>query len=299
MNILITGGTGFIGKTLVEALKSLNQMTVLARKPEQAQRQLGVDVMAHHTFREMSNLDDFSVVINLAGAPIAQGRWTAQRKREICDSRWQLTQEIVEKINAGQNPPKLLINASAIGYYGRQGDHFIDESFQDIHHEFTHDVCVKWESIAQQAQSEHTRVCILRFGVVLGQGGGALQRMLPAYRFGLGGPLGSGAQWMSWIHRKDVIRIIEYCITQESLSGVLNATAPQPVTNRDFSAQLAKTLRRPHLFFVPGFVLRLALGEMADLLLYGQRVVPKRLLDDGFTFSYPTLETALQDILLK
>ena len=177
-------------------------------------------------------------MINLAGEPIADKRWSTQRKQEICPSRFDLTQKIVDKINMGTHPPQLLINASAIGYYGRQDDTAIDESFSDFYPEFSHEVCAKWEEIAKHAQNHITRVCILRLGIVLGEHGGALERMLPPYKFGLGGPLGSGEQWMSWIHREDVIAMILFLMEQEKLSGIFNATAPNPVRNKDFSVRI-------------------------------------------------------------
>lgn len=299
MNILITGGTGFIGRALVEKLNVSHRITVLTRRLKYAKRKLGDGVTLVESLNEFDNLDDFAVVINLAGEPIANRRWSAHRKREICSSRWKLTQQIVDKIKAGKAPPKVLISASAIGYYGRQGDYDIDESFDDIYQEFSHEVCAKWESIAKHAQTDKTRVCILRLGIVIGPYGGALLQMLPAYQLGLGGPIASGKQWMSWIHRTDVIQMIRFLMDNESMSGVFNATAPNPVTNKVFSRTLAHVLRRPHLFFVPGFILRLVFGEMADLLVYGQKVLPKRFLEQGFTFAFPQLENALADALQK
>lgn len=297
MKILITGATGFIGRVLVEALKNTHRITVLTRSIEKAQQTLGDGIIFCNSLDAWVNLDEFSVVINLAGEPIADKRWSAQRKQEICASRFDLTQKIVDKINLGSNPPQLLINASAIGYYGRQDDTVIDEAFNDFYPEFSHDVCTKWEEIARSAQNPVTRVCILRLGIVLGAQGGALARMLPPYQFGLGGPLGSGEQWMSWIHRDDVVAMILFLMEHDKLSGIFNATAPNPVRNKDFSRTLAQTLKRPHLFFVPSFMLRFMFGEMADLLLYGQRVVPQRFQASDFTFKYPVLEDALQAIL--
>jgi len=191
----------------------------------------------------------------------------------------------------------LLLNASAIGWYGRQDDSPLDEQCQTPHDEFTHRLCQQWEQLALQARSPQTRVCILRIGLVLGMEGGALPRMLPPYRLGLGGPMGSGSQVMSWIHVQDLVRAMLFLIEHGECDGIFNGTAPQPVSNRQFSQALAATLHRPHLFFVPAPLLRLLMGEAADLLLTGQRVLPARLQQAGFHFTYPALPEALADLL--
>lgn len=191
----------------------------------------------------------------------------------------------------------MLLNASAIGWYGRQDDAPLDETCQSPHDEFTHRLCQQWEQLAQQARSAQTRVCILRIGLVLGMEGGALPRMLPPYRLGLGGPMGSGTQMMSWIHVQDLVRAMLFLIEHGECDGIFNGTAPQPVSNRRFSETLAATLHRPHLFFVPAPLLRLLMGEAADLLLTGQHVLPARLQQAGFHFSFPALPGALDNLL--
>jgi uncharacterized protein (TIGR01777 family) len=191
----------------------------------------------------------------------------------------------------------LLLNASAIGWYGRQDDAPLDETCQSPHDEFTHRLCQQWEQLAQQARSAQTRVCILRIGLVLGMEGGALPRMLPPYRLGLGGPMGSGTQMMSWIHVQDLVRAMLFLIEHGECDGIFNGTAPQPVSNRRFSETLAATLHRPHLFFVPAPLLRLLMGEAADLLLTGQHVLPARLQQAGFHFSFSALPGALDNLL--
>jgi uncharacterized protein (TIGR01777 family) len=192
-------------------------------------------------------------------------------------------------IQASDTPPSVLISGSAIGYYGRQDNTPIDESFDSPYEEFSHSLCAEWERIALQAESKKTRVCILRTGVVISKRGGALQKMLPPFKLGLGGPIASGQQYMSWIHLEDVLQGILHLIQHQECSGVYNFTAPNPVTNQEFSQKLAATLNRPCIFRMPEFVMRLLMGEMADLLIYGQRVVPKRLLDSGYQFVFAEL----------
>jgi uncharacterized protein (TIGR01777 family) len=204
----------------------------------------------------------------------------------------------VALINAGKNPPELLISGSAIGFYGRQQDQIIDEDFASPHDEFSHQLCERWEFLAKQAESDKTRVCILRTGVVITRRGGALQKMLLPFKLGLGGPIGNGQQYMSWIHLEDMLRGIAHLINNESCEGTYNFTAPNPVTNSEFSRELASALSRPCLFKVPEFMLRMMMGEMADLVIYGQRVVPKRLQESGYEFIYQDISQAF-DCLRK
>ena len=296
MNILITGGTGFVGRRLLPHLRPHHQVTVLSRNPAKVHQHLGHDVQALASLNELENLDQFDAVINLAGEPIADKRWSAEQKERICNSRWQLTEQLVEKLNAGTQPPKVLISGSAVGYYGRQGEALVDED-SSPNPEFSNKVCAQWEQLAQEAASEHTRVCCIRLAVVLGSEGGALKKMLPSYRLGLGGPMGSGKQYMSWIHIDDVVSLLLFLLEHEECSGVFNASAPEPVTNLQFSKTLAQVLDKPHFVRIPAWVMRLAFGEMADLLLTGQRVMPVRLQCAGFHFRYPTLEKALKEVL--
>lgn len=297
MNILITGGSGLIGSNLIPVLRPCD-VAVYTRNVAMAEQILGHKIHFLSNIEHLSNLDDYDVVINLAGEPIAAKKWTEEQKNKIEQSRWSITEKIVSLINAGEMPPKLLISGSAVGYYGRQQDQVIDESFTSTHDEFSHRLCERWEFLAKQAESPKTRVCILRTGIVITRRGGALQKMLPPFKLGLGGPLGDGQQYMSWIHLEDVLRGIAHLIENESCSGVYNFTAPNPVTNAEFSRQLASALSRPCFFKVPESLLRLLMGEMADLVLYGQRVVPKRLEDSGYQFIYPELSQAF-DCLRK
>ncbi|WP_421293262.1 TIGR01777 family oxidoreductase [Aeromonas taiwanensis] len=297
MKILITGGTGFIGRRLVAHLKVAHEVVVLTRQGSAAYELLGHDITLLDSLDRLDHLNDVDIVINLAGEPIAAGRWSDARKQLLCNSRWLLTEQLVDLVKLSSTPPKLLLNASAIGWYGRQDDSPLDEQCQTPHDEFTHRLCQQWEQLALQARSPQTRVCILRIGLVLGMEGGALPRMLPPYRLGLGGPMGSGSQVMSWIHVQDLVRAMLFLIEHGESDGIFNGTAPQPVSNRQFSQALAATLHRPHIFFVPAPLLRLLMGEAADLLLTGQHVLPVRLQQAGFHFTYPALLEALADLL--
>ncbi|AZQ85864.1 TIGR01777 family protein [Colwellia sp. Arc7-635] len=297
MNILITGGSGLIGQALIKRLQA-DRIIVLTRNPEKSANVLpnNIEVTSSLDEVDFNNLD---VVVNLAGEAIVDKRWSSTQKNIICQSRWQITQNLVDKIHAATTPPHSFISGSAIGFYGRQGASAIDEAHQDIHDEFSHQVCQKWEAIAQQANSDKTRVCLIRTGIVLASNGGALSKMLPAFKFGLGGPIANGQQFMSWIHIDDMVAVLLAAIEQPALSGVINATAPTPVSNQGFSETLSTVLSRPCMFRVPAFVLRILLGESADLILYGQNVLPRKLLDNHFKFQYPSLQKALTQLLLK
>ena len=297
MKILITGGSGLIGSNLVPVLRP-SKIAVYTRNVSMAEKILGHKIHFLSTLEHLTDLDQFDVVINLAGEPIASKKWTNEQKREIEASRWDMTEKLVSLLKAGNNPPSLFISGSAIGYYGRQDENIIDESFSTPHDEFSHRLCERWEFLAKQAESDKTRVCILRTGIVLSKRGGALLKMLLPFKLGLGGPVANGQQYMSWIHLEDMLQGIAHLIENKSCQGVYNFTAPNPVTNEHFSQQLARTLGRPYFFRMPEFLLRHMFGEMADLLVYGQRVVPTRLLDSGYKFVYPEI-SAVFDCLKK
>lgn len=295
MRILLTGATGLIGQALCQRWQHQHQLICLSRNVAKAQRQS--DLAVHWT-DTLSSVDfnQLDVVVNLAGEPIAAKRWSDKQKQRICQSRWQLTEQIAGAILQASTPPALLINGSAIGFYGRQHSGSIDESFQTFYPDFSHDICARWENLAMRAQTDKTRVCILRTGIVLSAHGGALSRMLPAYRLGLGGKLGDGQQYMSWVHLEDLLNIIEFMLRHNECHGIYNATAPMGVTNQQFSKLLAERLGKPELLPLPAFALRLLFGEMADLLLFGQQVYPQRLLDAGFQFQYSQLRPALASL---
>lgn len=296
MRALVTGATGFVGRRL---LAHLDRPVVLSRNPQKARDALGVEAHAWDALAgppPPQAFDGVDLVIHLAGDPVAEGRWTAAKKRQIRDSRVVGTQNLVAALDKLERKPATLISASAIGYYGSQGDKVLDESAPPSN-DFLADVCRDWEAAAQQAAAMGIRVCHPRIGIVLGRGGGALQKMLLPFKLGLGGRLGSGRQWMSWIHLDDLVGLILFAAEMPALRGAFNAVAPHPVTNLEFTKTLGRLLRRPTLLPAPRFALRLALGEFADFLLASQRVVPRVMQEHGYPFRYTHLEDALSAIL--
>lgn len=296
MKILITGGTGFIGRALVrESIECGDNVTVLVRDLAKARFLLGAGPRLIRSLDELPVEESFDSVINLAGAGIADRRWTAARKQVLLDSRIQTTRHLVQWMERARQPPAMLLSASAVGFYGAGRSEPLTEQSPG-QPEFAHELCQLWEQEARRAELSGVRVCLLRLGVVLGPGG-MLGRLMPFYRFWLGGRLGDGRQMMSWIHRADVIRVIRWLQTHEG-SGVYNLTAPHSATNRQFNDALAAALRRPALLSQPAFLVRLLFGEMGErLLLNGQQVLPQRLLDEGYEFLYPDLPSALQACL--
>lgn len=300
MKILITGGTGFIGRELIKLLMT-HDLVVLTRNRAQAKATLAhvhnEKLAFIDTLDDLHDLNPYDAVINLAGEPIADKRWTSRQKQRICDSRWILTERLVELIHASTKPPHVLISGSAVGYYGDQQGHPFDESLQVKSSRFSHHVCETWEQIALRAQSDRTRVCLLRTGVVLAPEGGALKKMLPPYRLGLGGPIGTGDQYMPWIHMNDMVKGIVYVLETEHAQGPFNLCAPHPVTNRVFSRSLAATLKKPHLLTTPKWAITLLMGEASELLFDSIRAKPKKLTELGFQFSYSRIEPALRHLL--
>ncbi|MEZ9139868.1 MULTISPECIES: TIGR01777 family oxidoreductase [unclassified Shewanella] len=297
MKILITGATGFVGKQLVALLsQQSHQLTIVTRNITQATQTLGAEHQYLDDLNQLKNLNDFDSVINLAGEPIVGKRWNNQQKQQICDSRWNITALLTQLIKQSDTPPASFISASAIGFYGRQGTIPVDEDSQ-AHDEFSHQVCSEWEHLALQAQSEKTRVCVLRIGIVLGKNGGALAKMLPPFKLGLGGPIGKGVHGVSWIHIDDLTQLILHLLTTEQAHGVFNATAPNPINHKQFAESIGSSLNRPACIPTPVIALRLAMGEMADLIVEGQFVLPKRTLASGFNFKYPDISPALDSIL--
>lgn len=298
MKILITGGTGFIGSALTRSfLDQGYDVSVLSRNVDSVKKHSGSVVNALGNLQQIKADDSYDIVINLAGAPIFGTRWTDERKKVIRDSRVGLTEELISCIARMTIKPKLLISSSAIGYYGNQGNTVLTEQSATAH-DFSQNLCVDWETTAKQAEQLGVRVCLIRTGLVIGHGGGLLQRMLLPFRLGLGGRLGDGEQWMSWIHRQDWIRIVNTMITDSSMQGAYNATAPNPITNNEFTDILAGILKRPALLPVPDWLLKTLLGEMSALILGSQRVIPERLLTQGFKFQYENLTDALKQALL-
>ncbi len=297
MRILITGASGFIGQYLVRLLRAEHDLLLVSRQPELTARQLAVDNYKVIQLEQLNSLNNVDAIINLAGESLATKRWSIEQKRRISESRWVITAELLEKLKQSTPAPRVWINASAIGFYGAHGTEPLDESYIPSHGDFPYRVCAHWEELAQQASDYHCRVCIMRIGLVLGRQGGALAKMLPAYWLGLGGPLGSGKQMVSWITRADLADAIRFLLEHPECQGVYNATSPHPVNNETFSATLAAVLHRPHFLRTPGWLLKILLGEMAGLLLTGQNVQPKRLLEAGFQFRYPELSEAMRHVL--
>jgi len=296
MNILVTGGTGFIGKALLPHFNH-EHLIVLSRNPSRAYQQLGHHIKVITCLDELPDFNNIDIIINLAGEPIVNKRWSDKQKEVICQSRWEITRKLVEKIKTSTNPPHTFISGSAVGIYGDQKSASFDESLEVKKADFAHLVCRKWEEEALAAQSERTRVCLLRTGIVLGKQGGALARMLPAYQLGLGGPIGNGEQYFPWIHIQDMVKGILFLLKHPEASGAYNFTAPNPVTNKEFSQTLARVLHRPHIIKTPAWLIKMGLGESSTLLLDSQRALPSRLQQQGFHFSFPKLEHALEETL--
>lgn len=297
LSVLVTGGTGFIGTRLCEVLIAAgHEVTVLTRNKRKA-RQFRGRVTLIDSLDDLVDRARFDVVVNLAGEPVAGGRWTAARKRKLIESRVGTTGALVGFLERCRDKPGVLVSASAVGFYGCDPEaEFREDS--EPRPAFGHDLCREWEDTARMAEPLGVRVCLVRIGLVLGTDGGALGQMLLPFEFGLGGPIGDGRQWMSWIHRDDLVGLILHAIAEPSLSGPINATAPAPVRNREFAATLGRVLRRPAVLPVPAFVLHRLLGQMAEeLLLNGQKVLPARAEETGYRFTFTTLEAALSDIL--
>ncbi len=300
-SILVTGGTGFIGCFLVrELIDNGYRVCVLTRNTVLA-RAIVPDVVSLidnlNQLRELGFVPD--VLVNLAGEPLAGRRWTVASKSLFRSSRIGLTNSLFAYFERQGIYPSRVISGSAIGYYGDCGDRLIDER-QAVGTDFSAELCRDWELSAKQFEQAGSSLCLLRTGIVLGVNGGALKQMLPAFKLGLGGIMGSGEQFMSWIHHKDMVRLILFLIEHPAVVGPINAVSSQSVTNRDFVVALAKVLRRPALIRMPAFALKLIFGEMTDaLLLSSQRVLPTRALACGFEFNYPQLSAALENLLKK
>lgn len=296
MQILITGGTGLIGSHLVPRLLELGHgVTIVTRNPDKARTLFDPKVTFWKGLNDHQNLDGFDAVINLAGEPIADKRWTEPQKQRLCQSRWQITERLVEMFKASQTRPAVFISGSAAGYYGDLGEVVVNED-EPPHNEFTHKLCARWEQIACGAQSEHTRVCLLRTGVVLAPKGGILAKLLPIFRLCLGGPMGDGRQYLAWIHIDDMVNGILWLLDND-LRGPFNLVSPYPVRNEQFSHALGHVLNRPAFIRAPATAVRLMMGESSVLVLGGQRALPKRLEDSGFGFRWYDLEEALGDVV--
>lgn len=301
MKLILTGGTGFIGKALTEALiRRGHDLTVLTRRQAKADEPrvkpfyLYWDPPAGGVWEKAVQSADG--IINLAGEPVAKKSWTDAQKKKILESRVLTTRAIVQAMEGNEAKPKFLINASAIGYYGDRKDEVLTE-YALPGNGFLAEVCKAWEAEADRAETSGNRVVILRFGMVLEKDGGALGKMLPVFRYGLGGPLGDGKQWVSWIHRRDLIELILFSADTASVRGALNATAPVPVRMKEFAKALGSVLHRPAIFPAPAFLLKKVLGEMSELMLSSQKALPLKAQECGFRFAFPVLNEALASCL--
>lgn len=296
MKALVTGSTGFVGTHLIHRLE---HPVAAGRSLEKIRRRLGnleARVWNPDQPVEPTLFAEVDTVFHLAGESIFQGRWNPARKEAIRKSRVETTRRLVDGMAACANPPKTLVCASAIGFYGDRGGEKLDETAA-AGHDFLASVCEAWENEAMRATSLGIRVVCVRTGVVLGRDGGALSQMLPPFRMGLGGRLGNGGQYMSWIHVDDLVGIMLHAATHDHIRGPVNGTAPEPVTNAEFTTTLARTLHRPALFPIPACILKLAIGEFATILLASQRVVPEKIVQAGYRFTFPTLSEGLRDLL--
>lgn len=295
MNILITGGTGFIGSALCSRLlEENNKIVILSRHPEK----IKPPIKAITDLNDLKDSDIFDVVINLSGEPIANKRWSDKQKHQIFSSRIDITEKLISYFEKSENKPKLFISGSAIGYYGiDKSDNSIEEK-ETGDNSFSSKLCQKWEVAALKAEKLGIRTCLLRTGIVLGKNGGALSKMLLPFKMCLGGRIGNGKQWMSWVHIDDLVGIILYCISHDNLKGAINGTSPNPLTNQVFTKTLGRIIKRPTIFPMPTIVVKLLMGEMGEeLLLAGKKIVPKKALDAGYNFKYKTLEEALINVV--
>ena len=304
MNIVVTGGTGFVGRALCASfVQQGHRVMVLTRRKAEASRLLGPSVTAiEWTAREAGpweqSLQEANAVVNLAGAPIAAGRWTKSRKQLLINSRVLVTRLLIGAMSRQASRPMTFISASGIGYYGASDDRVLDEGAA-CGKGFLSDLCLAWEAEALRAADWGIRTVILRTGMVLEQDGGALPKLLFPFRLCVGGPILPGTQWISWIHRNDHIGLIDWALATPSVSGPVNAVAPSPVTMKEFCQILGQVLHRPSWLPIPAFVLKTAFGELSSLMTTGQRITPAKAISGGYGFCYPALEPALRAITKK
>ena len=305
MRVLLSGSTGFLGTTLVETLGKQGHTVAGLVRPGTARdgaAETRVQAVAWDPVAgqfDAAQAEGADALVHLAGSPIAGGRWNASRKELLRTSRIDATRHLIGALAKLRRPPRVIVSASAVGYYGDRGEETLTE-LSSPGNDFLAGVCGEWEAETSRAELFGARVVSLRFGIILGEHGGALPRMLLPFKLGAGGRLGSGRQWMSWLTLQEAVNIIQFALAAAGLAGPANAVTPNPVRNSEFTKDLANTLRRPALFPAPAFALRLALGEMADaLLLSSQKAMPAKLVDSGYRFLQPNLESALAEVLQK
>ena len=296
MHILLTGGTGLIGRRLCRHwLEQGHRLTVWSRRPEQVAKICGAQVRGIARLEEIEEPVD--AVVNLAGAPIADRPWSHKRKMLLWSSRVTLTEVLLAWLERCERKPRVLVSGSAVGWYGDGGERELTEQSGPVSEDFASQLCIAWEETAQRAEAMGLRVVLVRTGLVLATEGGFLSRLLLPFKLGLGGRIGNGRQWMPWIHIDDQIALIDFLLHRDDASGPYNACAPNPVRNRDFTKALGRVLNRPTVVPMPELVLKVALGELSLLLLGGQRATPVRLQAAGFTFRFTDLPAALDDVV--
>lgn len=298
MKILISGASGLVGTHLIPTLKAKgHEIFRLVRKTPKASDEIRWDSEKGFSDEERAKLENFDAVVHLAGDNVASENWSEEKKRKIRDSRVVGTRVLVDALKTLEKPPRILVSASAIGFYGNREDEILTEDSAKGSGFFP-EVCSEWENEALKAEAFGARVVMPRIGIVLTKDGGALEKMLTPFKFGVGGRLGSGKQWMSWIALEDLIRIIHLALENTQLRGAINAAAPNPVTNEEFTRTFGKVLNRPTILPLPEFAIKLMFGEMGEtILLEGARVLPKRLTENGFEFKFTNLEPAMKEIL--
>ena len=296
MKILMTGGTGLIGKHFINEFEQ-HQYTVLTRSPHRAVKSLPEHTQFINVLSKLIDLNDFDAVINLAGEPIINKRWTQRQKALICQSRWHTTDKLVKLFAQSDTPPAVFISGSAVGIYGSHGEDYLTEHQGVFDYDFASRLCQRWETISQDAGA-YTRVVNLRTGIVLDSHGGALGKMLPLFKCNLGGRIGNGQQFMPWIHIHDMIKAISFLLEHKNCQGPFNLSSPHAVTNHQFTEELAHVLDKRAYLPMPKGVLRPLMGESSALLLASQRVVPEKLIEAGFHFDFPEIEDAFSDLLM-
>jgi uncharacterized protein (TIGR01777 family) len=306
MRVFVAGGSGMVGARLVRALHGRgDHVVLLTRRPEAVRQSLGsaCTVVAGDPVQPgpwAEAVDDCDAVVNLTGENLFNRRWNDAFKKQLRDSRVLSTQNVVQALarrpTTAAGVPKVLVNASATGYYGPHGDEELTEE-SPPGDDFLARLCVEWEQAAREAEGHGLRAVLVRTGVVLGRDAGAIPKMLTPFKLGVGGPIGSGRQWLSWVHHADIVGILLLALDNAAAAGPVNGTAPQPVTNRDFSRALGRALHRPAFLPTPGFALKLGLGEVAEVLTAGQRVLPAKALALGYKFKFPDIDAALADVL--